>query len=141
MASCKQPKFNAKWSLGKFRILRRTWGEHDCEANAGQLLGKNKNEHWQIAAESLENDTNHENNKISKLKLYQYTEGISVSNSKTMERAGRTNRDMKKATTEAKRRSKLQLKNGKLSLCLKVNIRFPFIFKLLIILFYSCVYL
>ena len=43
----------------------------------------------QIAAESLEN------NEISKLKLYQYAEGISVSNSKTVERAGRTNRDMK----------------------------------------------
>ena len=115
--------------IGKFRILRRTWDEHDCDANAGQLLGKNKNKHRQIAAESLENDTNHENNKISKLKLYQYAEGISVSNSKTVERAGRTNRDMKKATSTAKRRSKLQLENGKLSLCLKVNIRFPFIFK------------
>ena len=94
-----------------------------------------------MAAESLENDTNHQNNKTSKLKLYQSAEGISVSNSETMARAGRTNRDMKKATTEAKRRSKLQLENGKLSLCLKVNIRFPLIFKLLIILFYSCVYL
>ena len=114
--------------IGKFRILRRTWDEHDCDANAGQLLGKNKNKHRQIAAESLENDTNHENHKISKLKLYQYGKGICVSNSKTVERAGRTNRDMKKATTEAKR-SKLQLENGKLSSCLKVNIRFPFIFK------------
>ena len=56
-----------------------------------------------------------------------------------MERADRTNRDMKTAMTEAKRRSKLQLENGKLSLCLKVNIRFPFIFKLLIILFYWCI--
>ena len=91
--------------------------------------------------ESLENDTDHENNKMSKLKLYKYAEGIPVSNSKTVERAGRTNRDMKKATTEAKKRSKLQLENGKLSLCLKVNIRFPFIFELLIILFYSCVQL
>ena len=106
-----------------------------------QLLDKNIIKHRQSAAESLENDTNHENNKISKLKLYQYAEGISVSNSKTVERAGRTNRDMETATTEAKRRSKLQLENGKLTLCLKVNIRFPFIFKLLIILFYSCVYL
>ena len=130
-----------KSAIGKSGILRRTWDEHDCEANAGQLLGKNKNKHRQIAAESLENDTNHETNKILKLKLYQSAEGISVSNSETMARAGRTNRDMKKATTEAKRRSKLQLENGKLSLCLKVNIRFPFIFKLLIILFYSCVYL
>ena len=77
--------------------------------------------------------------KISKLILYQYAEGISVSNSKTVERADRTNRDMKKATTAAKRRSKLQLENGK-SISW-VNIRFPFIFKLLIILFYSCVYL
>ena len=58
----------------------------------------------------MKNDTNHENNKISKLKLYQYDEGISVSNGKTVERAGRTNRDMEKATTQAKRRSKLQLK-------------------------------
>jgi len=89
----------------------------------------------------LKNDTNHEYDKISKLKLYQYDEGISVSNSKTLERAGRTNRDMKKAMTQVKRRSKLQLKNGKLSLCFKVNIRFPFIFKLFIILFYSFVYL
>ena len=128
-------------AIGKFGIPRRTWDEHDCEANAGQLIDKNKNKHKQIAVESLENDTNHENNKISKLKLYQYAEGISVSNSKTVERAGRTNRDMETATTEAKRRSKLQLENGKLTLCLKVNIRFPFIFKLLIILFYSCVYL
>ncbi|CAH3171231.1 unnamed protein product, partial [Porites lobata] len=85
--------------------------EHDCEANAGELLDKNKRKHTQIAAKSLENDTNHENNKISKLKLYQYAEGISVSNSKTVERAGRTNTDMKKATTTAKRRSKLQLEN------------------------------
>ena len=129
------------YKIGKFRIPRRTWDEHDCEANAGQLLGKNKNKHRQIAAESLENDTNHENNKILKLKRYQYAEGISVSSSKTVDRTGQTNRDMKKATTEAKRRSKLQLENCKLSLCLKVNIRFPFIFKLLIILFYSCVYL
>ena len=98
------------------------------------FLAKTQNIHRQIVAESLENDTNHENNKISRLKLYQYAEGISVSNSKTVERAGRTNRDMKTATTEAKRRSKLQLENGKLTLCLKVNIRFPFIFKLLIIL-------
>jgi len=54
------------------------------------------------------------------IRLPQYPEGISVSNSKTVERAGRTNRDMKKAATEAKRRSKqskLQLENGKLSLC------------------------
>ena len=125
----------------KFRFPRWTWDEHDCEANAGQLLGKNKNKHRQIAAESLENDTNHENNRVSKLKLYQYVKGISVSNSKTVERDGRTNRDVKKATTEAKRRSKLQLENGTLSLSLKVNNRFPSIFKLLIILFYSCVYL
>ena len=115
-------------AIGKFGIPRRTWDEHDCEANAGQLLGKNKNKHRQIAAELLENDTNHETNKISKLKLYQSAEGISVSNSETMARAGRTNRDMKTATAEAKSRSKLQLENGKLSLCLKVNIRFPFIF-------------
>ena len=49
----------------------------------------------------MENDTNHETNKISKLKLYQSAEGISVSNNETMARAGRTNRDMKKAMTEA----------------------------------------
>ena len=95
-------------AIGKFGIPRRTWDEHDCEANAGQLIDKNKNKHKQIAVESLENDTNHENNKISKLKLYQYAEGISVSNSKTVERAGQTYRDMKKAATEAKRGSKLQ---------------------------------
>ena len=65
-----------KSAIGKFGILRRTWDEHDCEANAGQLLGKNKDKHRQIAAESLENYTNHENNKILKLKLYQYAEGI-----------------------------------------------------------------
>ena len=29
--------------IGKFRIPRRPWDEHDCEANAGQLLYKNKN--------------------------------------------------------------------------------------------------
>ena len=55
----------------KFRIPRRTWNEHDCEANASQLLGKNKNPRRQIAAESLENDTNNGNNTISKPKLYQ----------------------------------------------------------------------
>ena len=138
------PKYWPCWRycpIGKFRIPRRTWDEHDCEANAGELLDKNKSKHTQIAAKSLENDTNHENNKISKLKLYQYAEGISVSNSKTVERAGRTNTDMKKATTAANRRSTLQLENGKLSLCLKVNIRFSFIFIFLIILLYSCVYL
>jgi len=63
-------------AIGKFRIPQRSWDEielskHDCEANAGQLLGKNKRIHWQIAAESLENDRNHENNKISELKGYQ----------------------------------------------------------------------
>ena len=63
------------------------------------------------------------------IRLPQYAEGIPVSNSKTVERAGRTNRDVKKATTEAKRRSKLQLENGKLTLCLKVNIRSPFYFQ------------
>ena len=85
-----------KSAIGKSGILRRTWDEHDCEANAGQLLGKNENKHRQIAAESLESYTNHENNKILKLKLYQYAEGISVSNSRTVERAGRIYRDMKK---------------------------------------------
>ena len=66
------------------------------------FLAKTKTkQHRQIAAESLENDTKHENNEISKLKLYQYAEGISVSNSKTVERAGRTKTDLKKATTEA----------------------------------------
>ena len=64
-----------------------------------------------------------------------------VSNNKIVERAGRTNRDMKQATTEAKRRSKLQLENGELSLCLNVNIRMAFIFKLLLIFFYSFIYL
>ena len=28
--------------IGKFRIPRRPWGEHDCEANAGQRLWKKK---------------------------------------------------------------------------------------------------
>ena len=45
-----------------------------------------------------------------------------------MERAGRTNRDMKKATTAAKRRGKLQLEHGKLSLCLKSQYSIPFYF-------------
>ena len=85
-----------KSAIGKSGILRRTWDEHDCEANAGQLLGKNEDKHRQIAAESFENYTNHENNKILKLKLSQYAEGISVSNSRTVERAGRIYRDMKK---------------------------------------------
>ena len=74
------------------------------------ILAKTTNIYRQIAAESLENDTDHENNKISKLKLYQYAEGISVSNSKTVERAGGTNRDMKKATTEAKKEVNFSLK-------------------------------
>lgn len=46
-----------------------------------------------------------------------------------MERAGRTNRDLKKATTEAKIRSKLQLESGKL--CKNVNVRLHLIFRLL----------
>ena len=40
-------------ALGKFCIPQRPWDEHDCEANAGQLLCKNKNKpekfalsHW-----------------------------------------------------------------------------------------------
>ena len=41
-------------------------------------------------AEPLENDRNHEDSKISKLKLYQQAKGISVSNSKTEGRAGCT---------------------------------------------------
>ena len=44
--------------IGKFRIPRRPWDEHDCEANAGQLLCKNKNKHRQFAVEWLENDRN-----------------------------------------------------------------------------------
>jgi len=31
--------------IGKFRIPRRPWDEHDREANASQLLCKNKNKH------------------------------------------------------------------------------------------------
>ena len=57
--------------IGKFRIPRRAWDEHDCEANAGQLLYKNKNKHGQFAAESLENDRNLKKRKISKVTLYQ----------------------------------------------------------------------
>ena len=34
--------FRALQAMGKFRIPRRPWDEHDCEANAGQLLCKNK---------------------------------------------------------------------------------------------------
>ena len=94
-----------------FGLLWSLIVQHDCEANAGQLLGKDKNKHRQIAAESLENDTNHENNKISRLKLYQYAEGISVSNSKTVERAGRTNRDMKTAMTEEEVNFSLKMVN------------------------------
>ena len=46
--------------LSKFRIPRRPWDEHDCEANAGQRLckNKNKNKHKEFAAEWLENDRN-----------------------------------------------------------------------------------
>ena len=58
----------------------------------------------------MENDTNHDNNEISKLKFYQYAEGISVSSCKTMEGAGRTSKDMKKATTEAKEEVNFSLK-------------------------------
>ena len=59
------------------------------EANARQ----NTNNHKKIAAQSLENDENHENNKISKLKLYR---AGSVSKNKTVERYGRANKEMKK---------------------------------------------
>ena len=31
--------------IGRFRIPRGPWGEHDFEAKAGQLLCKNKNKH------------------------------------------------------------------------------------------------
>ena len=52
-------------------ILLRPWDEELLsmigEANARQ----NTNNHKKIAAQSLENDENHENSKISKLKLYQ----------------------------------------------------------------------
>ena len=61
--------FRALQAIGKFRIPRRPWDELDCEANAGQLLCKNK--HKWFVAESLENDRNLKNRKISKLKLYQ----------------------------------------------------------------------
>ena len=44
--------------IGMFRIPRWPWEEHDCEANAGQLLCKNKNKHRQFAVEWLENDRN-----------------------------------------------------------------------------------
>ena len=58
--------------IGKFRIPRRPWDEHDCEANASQLLCKNKNKHRQFAAEWLENDRNF---KISKLKIISKAKG------------------------------------------------------------------
>ena len=31
--------------IGRFRIPRWPWEEHDCEANAGQLLCRNKDKH------------------------------------------------------------------------------------------------
>ena len=34
--------FRALQAIDKLRIPRRPWDEHDCEANAGQLLCKNK---------------------------------------------------------------------------------------------------
>ena len=34
--------FRALQAIGKFRIPRRPWDEHDCEATAGHLLCKNK---------------------------------------------------------------------------------------------------
>ena len=58
-------------ALGKFRIPQRPWDEHYCEANAGQLLSKNKNKPGKVAAESLKNDRNLKNSKILKPKLYQ----------------------------------------------------------------------
>ena len=52
-------------------ILLRPWDEELVsmigEANARQ----NTNNHKKIAAQSLENDGNHENSRISKLKRYQ----------------------------------------------------------------------
>ena len=33
------------WLIRKFRISRRPWELHDCEANAGQLIFKIKNKH------------------------------------------------------------------------------------------------
>ena len=59
------------WGIGKFRIPRLPWDEHDWEANAGQLLRKNKTNIGNLPAASLENDRNLKNSKISKLKLYQ----------------------------------------------------------------------
>ena len=56
------------------------------EANARQ----NTNNHKKIAAQSLENDGNHENSKISKLKLYQCRLCLKEQN------CGRANREMKK---------------------------------------------
>ena len=70
LALCFQPRSRpfvwllARTWIRKNTVLQSTW----LRANAGQPLGKNKSIHWQIAAESLENDRYYENNKISKLK-------------------------------------------------------------------------
>ena len=59
------------------------------EANARQ----NTNNHKKIAAQSLENDGNHEN---SKVQSSNFTSAGSVSKNKTVGRSGRANREMKK---------------------------------------------
>ena len=45
-------------SIGKFCIPWRPWDKHDCKANGGQFLYKNKNKHRQFVVELLENDRN-----------------------------------------------------------------------------------
>ena len=67
------------------------------EANARQ----NTNNHKKIAAQSLENDENHENSKISKLKLC--ASAGSVSKNKTVERYGRAYKEMKKKKEREKK--------------------------------------
>ena len=37
--------FGKEMLIGRFRIPRWPWEEHDCEANAGQRLCRNKNKH------------------------------------------------------------------------------------------------
>ena len=84
--------------IGKFRIPRRPWDEHNCKANAGQLLYKNKNKHGQFAMESLENDRNLKKVRSQSLNFTTKHKGYLLKTTKSWEKLIVLNRRKKKAT-------------------------------------------
>ena len=85
------------WSsvIGKFCIPRRPWDEHDCQANAGQLVCKTK-----IFAESLENDRNLKTVRFQSLNFTSKPKGYLLQTTKLWEKLIVLNRRKEKTKEE-----------------------------------------